>query len=179
MMWFLIHAVIKVYSCYSKGPLVYNLVCYSYEVIISSVKTPWSATTARVSGYQTKGPLCLIGKLRLIICVCDKQTSVYSIIIVFSFTMVTSSNGNIFRVTGHLCGEFPVNSLHKGQWRGALMFSLVCVWINGWGNNRGAGDSRRYRAHYDVIVMHQGGTTWALTRVTLYTAGQLAHSPAT
>ena len=34
----------------------------------------------------------------------------------------------------------PVNSLHKGQWRGALMFSLICVWINGWVNNRGAGD---------------------------------------
>ena len=26
----------------------------------------------------------------------------------------------------------PVNSPHKGQWRGALMFSLICVWINGW-----------------------------------------------
>ena len=46
-------------------------------------------------------------------------------------------------------GEFP----HKGQWRGALMFSLICVWINGWVNNRKAGDLRRYRAHYDVIVM--------------------------
>ena len=29
----------------------------------------------------------------------------------------------------------PVNSPHKGQWRGALMFSLICVWINGWVNN--------------------------------------------
>ena len=47
----------------------------------------------------------------------------------------------------------PVNSPHKGQWRGALMFSLICVWINGWINNREAGDLRRYRAHYDVIVM--------------------------
>ena len=47
----------------------------------------------------------------------------------------------------------PVNSPHKGQWRGALMFSLICVWINGWINNREAGDWRRYRAHYDVIVM--------------------------
>ena len=46
-------------------------------------------------------------------------------------------------------GEFP----HKGQWRGALMFSLICVWINGWVNNREAGDLRRYRTHYDVIVM--------------------------
>ena len=47
----------------------------------------------------------------------------------------------------------PVNSPHKGQWRGALMFSLICVWINGWVNNREAGDLRRHRAHYDVIVM--------------------------
>ena len=46
-------------------------------------------------------------------------------------------------------GEFP----HKGQRRGALMFSLICVWINGWVNNRKAGDLRRYRIHYDVIVM--------------------------
>ena len=47
----------------------------------------------------------------------------------------------------------PLISPHKGQWRGALMFSLICVWINGWVNNRDAGDLRRYRAHYDVIVM--------------------------
>ena len=48
----------------------------------------------------------------------------------------------------------PVNSPHKGQCRRALMFSLICVWINGWVNNREAGYLRRYRAHYDVIVMH-------------------------
>ena len=35
----------------------------------------------------------------------------------------------------------------------ALMFSLICVWLNGWVNNREAGDLRRHRAHYDVIVM--------------------------
>ena len=46
-----------------------------------------------------------------------------------------------------------VNSPHKGQWRGALVFSLICVWINGWVNNREAGDLRRRRAHYDVTVM--------------------------
>ena len=50
----------------------------------------------------------------------------------------------------------PVNSPYKGQWRGALMFSLICVWINIWINNRVAGDLRRYRAHYDVIVMKAG-----------------------
>ena len=47
----------------------------------------------------------------------------------------------------------PVNSPHKSQWRGALMLSLICVWINGWVHNREAGDLRRYRAHYDVTVM--------------------------
>ena len=47
----------------------------------------------------------------------------------------------------------PVNSPQKGQWRGALMFSLICVWINGWVNNREAGGYRRYCAHYDIIVM--------------------------
>ena len=47
----------------------------------------------------------------------------------------------------------PVNSPHKGQWRGALMFYLICVWINDWVNNREAGGQRRHRAHCDVIVM--------------------------
>ena len=47
----------------------------------------------------------------------------------------------------------PVNSPHKGQWRGALMFSLICAWTNSWVNNRDAGDLRRHRAHYDVTVM--------------------------
>ena len=49
--------------------------------------------------------------------------------------------------------RWPVNSPHKGQWRGALMFSFIYAGINGWVNNREAGDLRRHRAHYDVIVM--------------------------
>ena len=47
----------------------------------------------------------------------------------------------------------PVNSPHKGQWRGALMIFLICAFINGWIHNREAGDLRRHRVHYDVIVM--------------------------
>ena len=47
----------------------------------------------------------------------------------------------------------PVNSPHKGQWCRALMFSLICIWINGWVNNAEAGDLRCYRVHYDVTVM--------------------------
>ena len=46
-----------------------------------------------------------------------------------------------------------VNSPHKGQWRGALMFSMICTCINGWVNNRDAGNLIHYRAHYDVTVM--------------------------
>ena len=48
--------------------------------------------------------------------------------------------------------QSPVKSPHKGQWRGALMFSLICIWINGWVNNREAGDLRSYRTHNDVTV---------------------------
>ena len=47
----------------------------------------------------------------------------------------------------------PVNSTHKGQWRGALMFSFICTRINGLVNNGEAGDLRRHRVHYDVTVM--------------------------
>ena len=47
-----------------------------------------------------------------------------------------------------------VNSPHKRQWCGALMFSFICAWIKGWINNRKAGYLRRHRAHYNVIVMN-------------------------
>ena len=49
--------------------------------------------------------------------------------------------------------RWPVNSPHKGQWRGTLMFSLVCARTNGWVNHRDAGDLGRHRAHYDVTPM--------------------------
>ena len=86
--------------------------------------------------------------------------------------MMTSSNGNIFRVTGRYWSfvqgihRSPVNSPHKGQWRGALMFSLICTWTNGWVNNREAGDLRHHRTHYDVIIMETATKTcrncWAV-----------------
>ena len=50
----------------------------------------------------------------------------------------------------------PVISPQKGQWRGALVFSSICVWIKGSENNREAGDLRRHRDHYDVTVMGFG-----------------------
>ena len=65
--------------------------------------------------------------------------------------MMTSSNGNIFRGTGLdvVTGEIPA----QGQWRGALMFSLICSWTNSLSNTKNAGDLGHHRSHYDVIVM--------------------------
>ena len=71
------------------------------------------------------------------------------------FIMMTSSNGKKIRVTGHLCGEstgrgwIPRTKASDAE----LWFLLWCVLINGWVNNHEAGDLRRNRAHYDVIVM--------------------------
>ena len=58
----------------------------------------------------------------------------------------------------------PVNFPHKSQWRGVLMFSLICAWINGWVNNREAGDLRRHRAHNDVTVMLKSAIDRVLTK---------------
>ena len=59
------------------------------------------------------------------------------------WNMMTSSNGSIFRVTSPLCREFTG---HRWIPRYAS--------INGWVNNREAGDLRRHRAQYDVIVIN-------------------------
>ena len=53
-----------------------------------------------------------------------------------------------------------VNSPHKGQWCRALSLSLICTWINGYLNNRKAGDLRHHRPHYDVIVMFENWGTY-------------------
>ena len=44
-------------------------------------------------------------------------------------------------------------TVHKGQWRGALMISSICARTHGGANNGEAGDLKRHRAHYGVIVM--------------------------
>ena len=64
--------------------------------------------------------------------------------------MMTSSNGNIFRVTGHLCREFTG---HKGQWRGSLIFFFYLCLSKRLSKQARGGDLRRHRAHYDVTVM--------------------------
>ena len=77
--------------------------------------------------------------------------------------------------------RYPVNSPHKGQWRGALMFSLICAWINYWVNNGDAGDLRRHRAHYDVTVMFSkhivlSAGTMTSSRVCVFRLGECCHA---
>ena len=78
-------------------------------------------------------------------------------------SMMTSSNGNIFHVTSPLCGNSPVSGEFPSQRPVALMFPLICAWINRWVNNHEAGDLRCHRAHYGVIVM----THWSLGDVVM------------
>ena len=57
-----------------------------------------------------------------------------------------------------LCaGKSPVTCDFPTQRQVARSFDfyLICVLINGWVNNREAGDLRRHRGHYDVAVMIQ------------------------
>ena len=58
----------------------------------------------------------------------------------------------------------PVNSPKKGQWRRALMFSMIGAWTNGWVNYPDAGDLRCHRAHYDVTVMEFLWRIWFVTQ---------------
>ena len=71
--------------------------------------------------------------------------------------MMTSSNGNIFRVTGHLCGEITGPRRIPAQRPLTRSFDVffdlrlkkrLCKQ-----SYHEAGDLRRYRAHYDVTVM--------------------------
>ena len=71
---------------------------------------------------------------------------------------MTLSNVNISALLTFCAGNSPcvtVNYPHKSQWRGAFIYIYIlsAPWITGWVNNREAGDLRRHRAHYDVIMM--------------------------
>ena len=97
---------------------------------------------------------------------------------IFPVFMMTSSNGNIFRITGFCTGNSPVttgthrspaNFPHTDRWRGAFMFSLICAWTNGWVNNQDAGDLWR---HCNVVpnsdpVIRAAVGSFGVQRVTL------------
>ena len=75
----------------------------------------------------------------------------------------------------------PVDSPHKGQWREALMCSLIWVVTIGSANNRDAGDLRRHRVHYDATVMTKGNDNLHNRNVSRiqddmrYTFNQMSH----
>ena len=84
------------------------------------------------------------------------------------YFMMTSSNFLRYWSFEH---RSPVDSHHKkGQWRGALIFSLIYAWTNGWVNHWDAGDLRRHRSHYDITVILElfhpvdelFGTAWSI-----------------
>ena len=77
--------------------------------------------------------------------------------------MMTSSNGNIFRVTGPLCGEFTGHRWiprTKASDAELWCFLWSAPWINGWVNNRKAGDLRCHRTYHDVTVMNWIDSQW-------------------
>ena len=68
----------------------------------------------------------------------------------------------------------PVDSLHRGQWRRALIFSLMCAWTNGRASNRDTGDFRRHRAHYGVSVMQRNVKATKVTTFDVYSGQKTA-----
>ena len=78
--------------------------------------------------------------------------------------IMTSSNGNIFRITGHLCRNSTVTGEFPAQRPVTRSFdvSLIYAWLN----NREAGYLRRHRAHYNVTVMPHN-KVWTVCRMHL------------
>ena len=113
----------------------------------------WAVTTAPVDGLAPLGDETSA----------DDQVWICS---VYETCMMTSSNGNIFHITGPLWAEFTGHRwipLTKASDAELWCFLWSAPWIGGWVNNREAGDFRRYCAHYGIIVM----CTWSVNPVML------------
>ena len=109
-----------------------------------------------LSNLQTKEHnLKYIRRIAWCLCTCNTRSCLFCCSNVFcvAITSDTLVHDDVIKWKHFPRYWSPVNSPHKGQWRGALMFSLICVGINGWVNNRKAGDLRRHSTNYDVIVM--------------------------
>ena len=74
----------------------------------------------------------------------------FIIVLIIERIIMTSSNGNIFRVTGPLCGEFTGPGEFPSQRPVTRSFD---VFFDQRMYKREAGDLRRHRGLYDVIVM--------------------------
>ena len=101
--------------------------------------------------------ICTLGFLQQVYSYLNVQTGIQSTVPCIYRTQFSHDDVIKWKHFPHywrICaGSSLVNCLHKGQWRGALMFSITCAWINSWVNNGELGDLRRHRGHYNVIVM--------------------------
>ena len=108
-------------------------------------------SSALVAKAMVEDPLCTCELLIVekLLCICHRGLWYIPLLSL----MITSSNGNIFRVTSPLCGEFT-----RHWWIPLTKASDTELWcFLGWVNNHKAGNLRRHCAHYDVTV------TWNLS----------------
>ena len=93
---------------------------------------------------------------------------------------MTSSNGNIFRVTGPLWENSPVTVEFPSQrpvTRSFDVFFFISAYTKGWVNNRDPSDLRHPLAHYDVTVIILGPTCYASTKLFLNKHDHLWQTP--
>ena len=107
---------------------------------------------------------------RLLECplVCGSPGMGYTIVYIYTGIYLGSSqliefswlsNDDVIKWKHFPCCWSFVRGIQRHRWipltkaSDALMFSLICVWTNGWANNPDAGDLRRHRTHYYVTVM--------------------------
>ena len=146
--------------CIISKPSVHSNWSYSPETLTSGQNWRFlSGVTLNFDGWpwKTKGRLFFATSsfTHHFVAIREFKLELQSGNVQFGSSMMTWSDGNIFRVTGPLWGGIHwslVNSPHKDQGVGALMFSLICSWTNGWVNNRDAGDVRRHCAYYGVSL---------------------------
>ena len=145
------------YSHFCKGIQVQYKMCFILIQILTDVSL-WNLA------YDTK--IVLLRRMQSVV---DSQESNLEQHIFHQIRIVTKVplwNGTLVGITWkHFLRYWPfergihrspVEPLHKGQWRGALMFSL---------NKRLSSQSkRRHRAHYDVTIMRQSFIWWQSAR---------------
>ena len=126
-------------------------------VLVLKSDFDWKGTPTGVTQELNSYELLVNGYRQYRNWLCYEMVFVWQAPFLCPFSMMTSSNENIFRVTGlfwrELIHRSSVNSPYKGQWGEALMFSFICAWTNSRINNGNAGDLRRHRVHYDFTVM--------------------------
>ena len=136
----------------STNVLTNTMVCFRILPIIpTTVVTTWDATSddTKLASWQLLFTMTRVTSKRNHGTIRYKRIS--NVSIQGSVNILAAEGARPWQVTFYMMTSS--NGIHRGQWCGALMFSLICAWRNGWVNNRQTGDLRPNCAHYDVIVM--------------------------